>query len=45
MLLIHEHEPFLFKCRSFPLHFDENSFFAGDKNEAHKLKVINYTSA
>lgn len=28
------------KHRSFPLHFDENSFFAGDKNEAHKLKVI-----
>uniref|UniRef100_A0A2K6EUE2 ERO1-like protein alpha n=1 Tax=Propithecus coquereli TaxID=379532 RepID=A0A2K6EUE2_PROCO len=24
--------------QSFPLHFDENSFFAGDKKEAHKLK-------
>uniref|UniRef100_A0A8C5L5B6 ERO1-like protein alpha n=1 Tax=Jaculus jaculus TaxID=51337 RepID=A0A8C5L5B6_JACJA len=23
---------------SFPLHFDENSFFAGDKKEAYKLK-------
>ena len=22
------------------MHFDENSFFAGDKKEAHKLKVI-----
>ena len=28
----------LHEIKSFPLHFDENSFFAGDKNEAHKLK-------
>ncbi|XP_069321016.1 ERO1-like protein alpha isoform X8 [Eulemur rufifrons] len=28
----------LHEIKSFPLHFDENSFFAGDKKEAHKLK-------
>ncbi|XP_050831652.1 ERO1-like protein alpha isoform X2 [Serinus canaria] len=27
-----------FQQRSFPLHFDENSFFAGNKKEAAKLK-------
>lgn len=25
------------------MHFDENSFFAGNKKEANKLKVIFYT--
>jgi len=30
----------MFHFRSFPLHFDENSFFAGNKKEAAKLKVI-----
>uniref|UniRef100_A0A9L0S3J4 ERO1-like protein alpha n=2 Tax=Equus caballus TaxID=9796 RepID=A0A9L0S3J4_HORSE len=28
----------LHEIKSFPLHFDENSFFAGDKKEANKLK-------
>ncbi|XP_022378872.1 ERO1-like protein alpha isoform X1 [Enhydra lutris kenyoni] len=28
----------LHEVKSFPLHFDENSFFAGDKKEANKLK-------
>ncbi|KAI3377247.1 hypothetical protein L3Q82_008480 [Scortum barcoo] len=28
--------------RSFPLHFDETSLFAGDENEAAKLKVGNH---
>lgn len=31
---------FSFYFRSFPLHFDENSLFAGNKKEAAKLKVI-----
>ncbi|XP_012519199.1 PREDICTED: ERO1-like protein alpha [Propithecus coquereli] len=38
MFIMHENDCFVLKCRSFPLHFDENSFFAGDKKEAHKLK-------
>ncbi|KAK2509053.1 hypothetical protein MC885_019671, partial [Smutsia gigantea] len=29
----------LHEIKSFPLHFDENSFFAGDKKEANKLKI------
>ncbi|TEA24915.1 hypothetical protein DBR06_SOUSAS33610017 [Sousa chinensis] len=29
----------LHEIKSFPLHFDENSFFAGDKKEANKLKT------
>ncbi|GAB1298759.1 ERO1-like protein alpha [Apodemus speciosus] len=34
----------LHEIKSFPLHFDENSFFAGDKNEAHKLKLVSLCS-
>ncbi|OWK09420.1 ERO1A [Cervus elaphus hippelaphus] len=29
----------LHEIKSFPLHFDENSFFAGNKKEANKLKT------
>ena len=32
----------LFSSRSFPLHFDETSLFAGDEKEAAKLKVSNH---